>query len=138
MINFDQNTLKNDVMTCYLSHSHRNSELRPRMNINIICGPRRDRGGIPTASKYQNICIFIVSKHYFTVRLGQVKLAATPPQIETAGRRLFVNGYFVTMGTTDFYGLGTVLMDCCYYSWFLMGGDHFKGGQIFRLFDPNR
>ena len=66
-----------------------------------------------------------------------MELAATRPRIETAGRRLFVQGYFVAMGAIDSYELGTVLTVSCCYSSLNMGGQYFKGGQLFRLFDPN-
>jgi hypothetical protein len=67
-----------------------------------------------------------------------VKLAATGARIETAGRRLFLQGYFVTMGTTGFYGLGTVVMLCYYYNFLQMTAKLFKGGQLFRFFNPDR
>ena len=135
---FDQKSLKDGGKTHYLTHLHENSELRPRMSVHLTCGPRRDRGGISATSKHRNMGISIVSKHQNTVRLRQVKLAARGPRIETAGRRLFLQGHFVTMGTTGFYGLGTVVMLCCYHNLLQMGGQSFKVGQLFRLFNPDR
>ena len=67
-----------------------------------------------------------------------MKIAASPARIETAERRLFVQGYFVAMGAIDSYGLGTVLTVNCYYSSLHLGGQPFKVGQLFRLFNPDR
>ena len=63
MIYFDQKSLKDGGKTYYLTHLHKNSELRPRISVYLTGGSRRDRGGILTPSKHENVGISIVSKH---------------------------------------------------------------------------
>ena len=78
------------------------------------------------------------SKPTSTVRLGQVEIAASGPQIGTAGGGLLNVGYFQCLGHLKSYALGTSQSLGLHQPWFYLGAGFFKGGQFCGSFDPNR
>ena len=66
---FDQNIiiyLNSSEITWYLIQSRRNSELRPKININLTWYQETDRGNTLIISKHQNTGISIISKRLKT------------------------------------------------------------------------